>query len=166
MFYESAAAEAHACMWARTCAQVPEDGEELDEEVREEDAADVAARKRAAAKAREEAELRKRSQACRPACLAAFASMPRLQLLSARSRAALHALRHCLHALPAAFARTLCLVRPSPALPAEAPSYDCNHPDGNHQWLNSLTPGCHRHQGCLSHWWQLRRGHAMRGSAC
>ena len=43
------------------CAQVPEDADE-DEEVREEDAADVAARKRAAARAREEAALRRRSQ--------------------------------------------------------------------------------------------------------
>ena len=34
----------------------------MDEEVREEDAADVKARKQAAAKAREEAELRQRSQ--------------------------------------------------------------------------------------------------------
>ena len=42
-------------------AQVPEDADE-DEEVGEEDAADVAARKRAAAKAREEAALRRRSQ--------------------------------------------------------------------------------------------------------
>lgn len=41
--------------------QMPEDGD-VDEEVREEDAADVVARKRAAAKAREEAELRQRSQ--------------------------------------------------------------------------------------------------------
>ena len=40
---------------------MPEDGD-MDEEVREEDAADVAARKRAAAKAREEAELRQRTQ--------------------------------------------------------------------------------------------------------
>ena len=41
--------------------QAPEEAD-MDEEVREEDAADVAARKRAAAKAREEAELRQRSQ--------------------------------------------------------------------------------------------------------
>ena len=41
--------------------QMPEDGD-MDKEVREEDAADVAARKRAAAKAREEAELRQRTQ--------------------------------------------------------------------------------------------------------
>ena len=41
--------------------QMPEEGN-LDETMREEDAADVAARKKAAAKAREEAELRQRSQ--------------------------------------------------------------------------------------------------------
>ena len=40
---------------------MPEDGD-MDEEVREEDAADVAARKRAPAEAREEAELRQRTQ--------------------------------------------------------------------------------------------------------
>lgn len=39
----------------------------MDETIREEDAADVTARKRAAAKAREEAELRQRSQVpCSP----------------------------------------------------------------------------------------------------
>ena len=43
--------------------QMPEEGD-MDGTVREEDAADVAARKRAAAKAREEAELRQRSQVC------------------------------------------------------------------------------------------------------
>lgn len=43
--------------------QMPEEGD-IDDTVREEDAADVAARKRAAAKAREEAELRQRSQVC------------------------------------------------------------------------------------------------------
>ena len=49
-------------MWLRCVyLQMPEDGEE-GEELTEEDAADVAARKRAAAKAREDAELRKRSQ--------------------------------------------------------------------------------------------------------
>ena len=47
---------------------MPEDEELDDLEVREEDAADVAARKRAAAKAREEAELRKRSQARHKTC--------------------------------------------------------------------------------------------------
>jgi hypothetical protein len=41
--------------------QLPEEAD-MDEELREEDAADVAARKRDAAKAREEAELRQRSQ--------------------------------------------------------------------------------------------------------
>ena len=47
---------------------------DMDEEVREEDAADVAARKRAAAKAREEAELRQRSQVlCIINALLAFA---------------------------------------------------------------------------------------------
>ena len=46
--------------------QMPEEGD-MDETVREEDAADVAARKRAAAKAREEAEMRQRSQVhCSP----------------------------------------------------------------------------------------------------
>jgi hypothetical protein len=53
--------------------QAPEEAD-MDEEVREEDAADVAARKRAAAKAREEAELRQRSQVlCIINALLAFA---------------------------------------------------------------------------------------------
>ena len=60
----------HGCMLTvlmKNCdLQMPEDGN-LDDTVREEDAADVAARKRAAAKAQEEAELRQRSQVrCSP----------------------------------------------------------------------------------------------------
>ena len=44
--------------------EVADEGAEGDEAVVEEDAADVAARKRAEAKAREQASLRKRSQVC------------------------------------------------------------------------------------------------------
>lgn len=47
--------------------QLPDDGE-ADDTPMEEDAADVAARKRAAAKAREEAALRRRSRVCSCAC--------------------------------------------------------------------------------------------------